>query len=134
MNRPWSLARTPAFWIMLVPVALTGLAVLLFGVLQLFVVPRSTALAVPLSLAYGALWIVVLLRVADIVERRPAGLVALAVAWGGTVACAVGDRRRRISRPHARAGRSRRASPRTGAPPSSRPPWRRRARRPASCC
>ena len=90
MNRPWSLARTPAFWIMLVPVALTSLAVLLFGVLQLFVVPRSTALAVPLSLAYGALWIVVLLRVADIVERRPAGLVALAVAWGGTVACAVG--------------------------------------------
>jgi RsiW-degrading membrane proteinase PrsW (M82 family) len=87
--RPWSALRTPAFWLLFAANGLVALAVLLLGAVQLFVSPRAGALAAPAVLAYGALWLVLILRVGDPVERRPAWLVAAAVAWGGTVACAV---------------------------------------------
>lgn len=90
MTRRWSAVRTPAFWFLLAVTGFGTVALLAVAVLMLFFTPRATAVMIPLTLGYGALWVAVLLRVVDPVERRPAWLVAAAVAWGGTAAAGVG--------------------------------------------
>ncbi|HEU4423424.1 MAG TPA: PrsW family glutamic-type intramembrane protease [Pilimelia sp.] len=82
--------RTPAFWVLLAPVALTALVVALFAGYLTFLAPRSAAAIVLPLVAYAAAWLLLLRWWADPVERRPAWLVAMAVAWGATVAVAVG--------------------------------------------
>jgi RsiW-degrading membrane proteinase PrsW (M82 family) len=89
--RPYAPERTPALWLTLVPTALVGCGLLAVGAfIGVFLAPRATAVVVPLALAYGAAWVLALLRLGDPVERRPAWLVLMAVAWGATVAAAVG--------------------------------------------
>lgn len=88
--RPWSPARVPAFWVLLVVVLMVGGVVLLLSAILLVYTPWSGVLTVPLVLGYAGLWLALVLRVLDPVESRPVWLGALAVGWGATAACAVG--------------------------------------------
>jgi RsiW-degrading membrane proteinase PrsW (M82 family) len=89
--RPYVPERTPALWFTVVPTALAGCAVLAIGAfVGIGMTPRAAAVVVPLATAYGAAWVLALRWLGDPVERRPAWLVTLAVAWGATVAAGVG--------------------------------------------
>ena len=80
----------PAFWLLLATTAVTALAVAAVAALLAFYSPRSALLTAPAIVAYAGVWLVLLLWPADPVERRPAWLVAVAVTWGATAACAIG--------------------------------------------
>lgn len=83
------LVRVPAFWLTLAAVCVAGLATLVITGLLVITTPRSSALAAP-AITLGVLLWLVLLRWVDVGERRPVGLVMLALAWGGTAAIVVG--------------------------------------------
>ncbi|GAA2518560.1 PrsW family intramembrane metalloprotease [Pilimelia columellifera] len=88
--RPWSGPGTPAWWTLLLLNVVGGGASLLLMTLLGWPVPRSTAMAVGALLVAATLFLVVLGRWVDPVERRPSWLVAAAVVYGGSGAIAVG--------------------------------------------
>jgi RsiW-degrading membrane proteinase PrsW (M82 family) len=90
VTRPLSPVHTPAFWLLLAVTGVAGLGVLLVGAFLVYLTPRTGAVVLPLTLAYAAVWVLLLLWLADRVERRPVWLVAVAVSWGGTVSVLVG--------------------------------------------
>ncbi|ROP27437.1 PrsW family glutamic-type intramembrane protease [Couchioplanes caeruleus] len=89
-NPPWSPARTPAFWILGGIGALSTLGVIGLTVFLAVSAPRAAAVSLPLAVVFAAFWLAALLGPVDPVERRPVWLVAAALAWGASVAVAVG--------------------------------------------
>ncbi|MFI5497044.1 PrsW family intramembrane metalloprotease [Actinoplanes sp. NPDC051859] len=86
----WSALQTPAFSILGITVALSALFLAVGTIFTSLSTPWAAAATLPVTLVAGAAWLTALLRLADPVERRPAWLVAFALAWGGALAVAVG--------------------------------------------
>lgn len=87
--RPYSPVRTPAFWLLVVVVAVGALGPLVLLGFGAWVAPRSALAALPPLAGYAVLSLAVL-RWLDQLGRRPWWLVLLAFGWGATVAVMVG--------------------------------------------
>jgi RsiW-degrading membrane proteinase PrsW (M82 family) len=86
--RAAALARVPAFWVVLALLVAGGLRMTQFGVRFVSAYPLATGAAVVLfALLAVPFWLVV--AEIDFLEREPAELLALALAWGALVATAV---------------------------------------------
>lgn len=86
----WSLRSVPAFWLLGIVLALSGLAVLAAAALFVFYAPTAAVCTLILVTALAVAWLAALRYLGDPVERRPAWLVVAAVMWGSTVAILVG--------------------------------------------
>ncbi|MEV4625964.1 PrsW family intramembrane metalloprotease [Micromonospora sp. NPDC049523] len=87
--RPWSLVRTPSFWILLGVTGIATAVTLFTAVFFVILAPWSTLVGALLVTVYVALFLLAI-RQFDRLGTRPWWLVALAGLWGATVSVLVG--------------------------------------------